>query len=103
MTTHEGFTPGPWEADHTGHIGKPGLGIARLLRARGEKGLSLDRTDAANAALIADAPRLYAENQRMRDTMARVAASLEADGRTADGCTKADAAIRLRAALNGED
>jgi len=40
-----------------------------------------------------------AECARLRVVIGHVAAALEADGRTADGCTKADAAARLRAAL----
>ena len=105
MTTkHEGFTPGPWTTDQEcGHemvLGPDGHLVADcaiiLPRLR-------FRPAAENAALVADAPRLYAENQRLRDAMARVAAALDADGRTTDGCTKADAVARLRAALTGDD
>ena len=109
-TKHEGFTPGPWTVEHdTNVMGvRLSVGLRASVAACGgfctntDGGLYVDES-AANARLIADAPRLYAENRRLRDAIGSVAYSLEQDGRTADGCTKADAAARLRDALTGDD
>jgi len=82
-------TPGPWFAEdddgswsvHSDHDTLGGcIAVAYSFRAE------------ANTRLIAAAPDLL-------DTMRSVAYALEQDGRTADGCTKAAAAARLRASI----
>lgn len=79
MTKHEGFTPGPWTCDAPGH--RPdevehssSVGItaddwdclATVYTAGSDPN---DKEGLANARLIADAPRLYAENQRLREAL----------------------------------
>jgi len=98
MSKHEGFTPGPWGVVQgtTIYGGPMDYYVAEVQDNNGSD------TNAANARLIADAPRLYEENRRLSEAMERVAYALEQDGRTADGCTKLDAAARIRAALKGD-
>ena len=95
-TTHDGFTPGPWTFSHfLKPDGQPiqtvddvcdAMTMSARHSGRAELfGASLDDDDGTgatvicytgngpcahnNARLIADAPRLYAENQRLREAL----------------------------------
>ena len=113
--THEGFTPGPWSIElvnaagslvyarigpaRRGSIAYTGVYGSRKVNAK----LSEDEV-LANARLIADAPRLYAENQRLRDALERLA-DAEDTYRLGDesGAREIDGALRqARAALTGD-
>ena len=63
MTKHEGFTPGPWTA-------KPFCSPKDTFYIQDAAGHTLvgpgQNLSEANAKLIADAPRLLAENARLR-------------------------------------
>lgn len=113
MTKHEGFTPGPWKVSPVvcdgnfvyARIGPKGRGSIAYSGVYGPKKQNAMLSEAeaeANARLIADAPRLYAENQRLRDVMRRVAYGLAVDARTLDGMTKDAAVTTLLAALGAD-
>jgi len=52
---------------------------------------------------IASAPEMATRIERLERRMGHVAAALEADGRTADGMTKAEAVASLRELLEGSE
>ena len=103
MTNTEKHTPGPWVAD----IGKTYIAVhsADLMHTIYIDTEAQYRRDvkAANAALIARAPDLLAQNKRLRAALENLAYRLEVDGRTADGLTKLNAAKIARAALNEKE
>ena len=83
---HEGFTPGPWTANLASDHGDftvwgPGPDDAFLANI-GTEGqvIAFDMAE-ANAALIADAPALLAENARLRALLAGCADALTEAGK----------------------
>lgn len=78
-------TPGPWHHVKTGqyanHIIAADIGrtlyIAKVFGSGGENGCAWQEIDSANAALIASAPALLAENQRLREALLQVIAALQ--------------------------
>ncbi len=118
---HEGFTPGPWEVDGDSvqgelHIRPAGTGW--LLAVVYLDGITAEYQNVtANAHLIADAPRLYAENQRLREALAGLVAVLDAidpyqrdmcvfaaiHGNPYDGPNWVDEMVVARAALTEPD
>lgn len=65
MRKHEGFTPGPWVADQCDVVPQSSPDFLRpLAQAKGTFPEAF-----ANAALIADAPRLYAENAELVEAL----------------------------------
>ncbi len=75
MSKHSGFTPGPWRTSHGVVLVGPGGGttIARAYDRGDKKG----EEHLANARLIAAAPDLLAENERLRELLERAANALD--------------------------
>ena len=71
-TKHEGFTPGPWRYDKRGEILIGANGQHVVVWGSGISFGSRSNETESNAALIADAPRLYAENVKMRALLAEM-------------------------------
>lgn len=86
---HEGFTPGPWEAATADNLDQDGVAV--YYRNKGGMRVTLascrylgtaDPAPAlANAALIAAAPVLLAENERLRDALKGCADALNEAGK----------------------
>ncbi len=108
-TKHEGFTPGPWTAEEIGAttravriVGKH----ARRIMVPGGPAIAYlpeGRVDIqeANAALMADAPRLYAENQRLREAASSLIQAH--DNLYPEGSMLGVFVTQLEAALTGPD
>jgi len=62
---HTGYTPGPWEIDFTGQYYKNCIRHNGLIVCQMPPRPKRD----ADAALIADAPRLAEENERLRELL----------------------------------
>jgi len=111
MTTHEGFTPieewGKWDVEEVGATWPARYAVhgcsPLTFGFDGEEGIYVDNP--ADARLIADAPRLYAELQKVEAALDRLADAEDAyrlGGE--DGAMEIDSALRqARAALTGDD
>lgn len=66
MREHKGFTPGPWMVRAPSDVALEDIAVGCFGDDAAIATISgFGRGSEANARLIADAPRLYAENQRM--------------------------------------
>jgi hypothetical protein len=93
MTEHKGYTPGPWEL----HRHKWRTWEVRIPGETGACYVNADRDE--DNRLIADAPRLYEENERLRELLVRC---LDARVRQDQGVPSpidGDLAYDIRAAL----
>jgi hypothetical protein len=73
MSKYEGHTPGPWQVSHVGgtwrhsvHSDSKSIGETANTTAEGHD------EDEANARLMADAPKLLAERDRLREVLAKM-------------------------------
>lgn len=87
-TKHEWFTPRPWVFGNAKDgerliLGGPGrkyVATVVIHQIPRHMGRDEEPEREANAALIADAPRLYAENQRLREALCSIRAVAETHG-----------------------
>lgn len=99
---HEGFTPGPWyvRGSYGNVIAAEGREVAiASVNVYVSRGVSIEQSQ-IDAALIAAAPELYAENQRLRAALERAEVTLLSASRgrlTPDEIN--DAAYEARAAI----
>ena len=92
---HEGFTPGPWEATNDY---APGVMTSWDVIAPGPSITVATGLTEANARLMADAPRLLAENEQLRQRQAKLVEALELVQRRLSKCYTPEESDTLQAA-----